>query len=241
MTGCWRLAEVRGGVLPRRGVAAGDGAALQALRAAPPTGCPPRRQLLADRRRRRSRTAGYSSRSSQTSPRRAAVGVRPRAARRAPGGRSRASTPRRRASRAPRRSPRRRPCRSCGSPAPGGARRRSSPAGSASRARSASPGRRWCRAAPRPRSCAGRCAARIRSPTPCGSSNSSSVELLEARLGRLLQDRGPGQRVVHRVRRRHAEPARDPAQREPLDEQRAGHDRERDQQQDLAVLGLRPG
>ena len=134
-------------------------------------------------------------------------------------------------------------CATCpplrGSPAPGRARRRSSPAGSGSRSRlgvSCSVGCR--RAAPRRRSCAGRAASRITSPTPCGSSSSELVELLEPGLGGLVQQRGPGQGVVARVRRGHLEPARAATAGKPLEEQRAGHDGERDQQQHLAVLGV---
>ena len=64
------------------------------------------------------------------------------------------------------------------------------------------------------------------------------LELLEAGLGGLLEHRGPGQRVVQRVGRGHPQGAGHPRQREALDEERARHDGERDEQQHLPVLGL---
>ena len=67
------------------------------------------------------------------------------------------------------------------------------------------------------------------------------VEGLEAGLGRLLEQGGAGQRVVERVGPGHVEPPGQPRQGEALQEQRAGHDGERDQQQDLAVRERRRG
>ena len=121
------------------------------------------------------------------------------------------------------------------------ARPRSSPAGPGRRGRWATPALavvpsrsqaaklRW----------SSRC--RIRSTTPCGSSYSSSSSSVQRRLGRLLEQGGAGQRVLGRVGAGHPQPAGEPRQRHALDEQRAGHHRERDQQQHLAVLGCPRG
>ena len=67
------------------------------------------------------------------------------------------------------------------------------------------------------------------------------LELLEAGLRRLLEHGRAGERVLERVGGRHPQPAREPRQREALDEQRAGHHRERDQQQHLAVRRIGSG
>ena len=98
------------------------------------------------------------------------------------------------------------------------------------------------RAAPRPRSCAASTRCRSTSTTPCGSSSSSARRAARSRPWTPAEQRRPG-------------PARPPAgpatarrsrrashgSDEPLDEQRAGHDGERDQQQHLAVVGASPG
>ena len=54
----------------------------------------------------------------------------------------------------------------------------------------------------------------------------------------LVQQVRPGQRVGGRVRRGHPEPAGEPRQRQPLEEERAGGDGERDQQEHVAVRGV---
>ena len=63
------------------------------------------------------------------------------------------------------------------------------------------------------------------------------VEPGEPGLRRLLEQGRAGQRVSGGVGRGDVEPAGEPGQRQPWPEQRAGHGRERDQQQDLAVGG----
>ena len=61
------------------------------------------------------------------------------------------------------------------------------------------------------------------------------LEHLVAGLGRLLEERGAGQCVLHRVGGRDAQAAGQHRQRQALDEQRARHHREGDEQQHLAV------
>jgi hypothetical protein len=157
------------------------------------------------------RTGGYADRSSQTSPR-AAHGGRapgPRAPR--SGGRSRASTPRRRASSSTSATTSEAPAGRPGSPGRGGARRRSSRAGPRSRGRSAPPLRvvpsrsqaaklRWSTAAgSRRRRRAGR---RLHLVEPCRPPWTPAA-------GRW---RGPARRRRVGAARR---AAREPAQREP--------------------------
>ncbi len=66
-----------------------------------------------------------------------------------------------------------------------------------------------------------------------------ALELFVPGLRGLLEQGGPGQRVVHRVGAGHPHPAREHRQREPLDQQGAGDHGERGEQQHLPVLGVR--
>ena len=61
------------------------------------------------------------------------------------------------------------------------------------------------------------------------------VELGEPGVGGLLEQRGPGERVLGRVGSGYVEEAGEQREGEPLEEQRAGHDGEGDEQQHLAV------
>ena len=234
------LAEVRGGVLPRRGVAAADQRRSPGTAAAPPSGCP-RRGRAGRRRLRGVSTAGCCSRSWQDSP---------------PGRRtaftSRSSSW---------------PWWACSSidsstssidehladhlggdravaadlqhPAALGVDHR--PPGPGVQLGRASPGRRPSRAAPRRRSSAGRRAGgscrrpragpRTRAGRAPRSPAFDACCRIVARASASSIGSGDGTRS-----RRATQP-----QGEALEEQGAGHRGERDQQQDLAVVGLRSG
>ena len=186
----------------------------------------------------RGSTGGRTSlRWSQSPTSGAGMPVPPASVRARPGS-SRASTPRCRASRAPARRPRGRPCRCCGSPghAPFGVDHQL-----------AAPGvdlaRRLldARADPLP----GRVVA---SPDPVTDRVADvvrvllleQVELSQTGLGGLVQQVGARQRVGRRVGRGHPQPPGQPRQGQALDEQGAGGDGERDQQEYVAMRGV-PG
>ena len=218
------LLEVRGRVPARRGVAAADVAAGQARAAGAPSGAL-RDAVLADARRRRSgrRRAADSSRCAHVGGRRPVPTAHRLGALRARAGRSVRYVEHRlldvEGGQHVLDDLVRQPCRCCAPRAPARARPRASPGAAARRPRSASrrPGS-VRRAAPRRRSRAAR-------PGP-GAAPSDGAERVvlaacsssrvEPGRGGLLEQRGPGQRVLPRVGRGHPEPAGQPGQREPL-------------------------
>ena len=233
------LAEVRGRVPRRGGVAAARRCRSPGTAAGTPTGALvealPRRPDPVGGLDDRVRLAGRR----RSSPVRRSAGHHPQLLpllRR----RCRASTPRRRASPARPRRPRRRPCPTCGSPAPG--RRSASSISSRSREYS-SLGVSWsavgARAAPRPRSCAARAAAGSGRDDARAGRRTRAPRALEPGLGRLLEQRRPGP-ARPRAGRAPATFSRRASHGsvEPCRSRVPGHDREGDQQQHLAVLGV---
>ena len=235
------VVEVSRRVLTRRGVAAADHAAVEALAQRHPAGA---------RRRRTRHTPGRSA--SGSGGTRRAHGRRCPAADRpwrrpadvlalAARPRRRASTPRHRASPGRRRPPRRRRAGVADLQHPRALGVDHRDAGSARTARWGSPRQRRCRAVPRRRSCAARPAAgpararRAGRRTPaCPAPLEPALDACCSSVARASASSiGSGEGTLSR--------RASPGQRQPLDEQRPRHHREGDQQQDLPVRRVARG